>query len=300
VLSSVVCKRDGNWVELEAASGPEGRTTYRARLSGEFVIEGTPRDEFEKRLFILTLRQLRTPGREGSSWGIVRQEDLAQVFDVFQERISRWQAYVREGQWAQLLSVSDKSLLTDDLRQQIVEVWADNIWQTASQVWERLAQQGVAVTERLVQEAGRQSGLMKIRARLKEQFIQGPEGLRPRDGYVTERLFKLVNQLQAQAQAGQAAPRAETVEVAALRQLAGVGVGYNAEPEKCLEKQGLWLFQVEHWLFGQWQLVDEGTVRCPHCGSEHVAVKSQKPRLKAYLDEQGQRQTIKVYRYQCH
>jgi hypothetical protein len=30
-----------------------------------------------------------------------------------------------------------------------------------------------------------------------------------------------------------------------------------------------------------------------------VAVKSQKPRLKAYLDEQGQRQTIKVYRYYC-
>ena len=213
----------------------------------------TPRDEFEKRLFILTLRRLRTPGREGSPWGIVRQEDLAQVFDVFQEHISRWQTYVREGQWAQLLSVSDKSLLTDDLRQQIVEVWAANIWQTASQVWERLAQQGVAVTERLVQEAGRQSGLMKIRAHLKEQFIQGPEGLRPRDGYVTEQLFKLVEQLQAQVQAGQAAPREDTVDVTALRQIAGV-----AEPAKTLEKPWPWLFQVEHWLFGQWQLVDDG------------------------------------------
>jgi hypothetical protein len=290
----VVCERDGSRVELEAVLGPEGRTIYRARLSGAFVIEGTPRDEFEKRLLILTLRQLRTPGREGSSWGIVRQEDLAQVFDVFQEHISRWQTYVREGQWAQLLSVSDKSLLTDDLRQQIVEVWAANIWQTASQVWERLAQQGVAVTERLVQEAGRQSGLMKIRAHLKEQFIQGPEGLRPRDGYVTERLFKLVEQLQAQVQAGQAAPRAETVEGAALRQLAGV-----SEPEQCLEKQWAWLFQVEHWLFGEWQLVDDGVVRCPHCGSGHVAVKSKKPRLKAYRDEQGQRQTVEVYRYYC-
>jgi hypothetical protein len=223
----------------------------------------------------------------------VRQEALAQVFGVTQEEISRWQRYVREGQWAQL-SLQEKSLLTDDLRQQIVEVWAANLWQTASQVWEGLAQQGVAVTERLVQEAGRQSGLMKIRAHLKEQFIQGPDGLRPRDGYVTEQLFKLVEQLQAQVQSGQAAPRAETVEVVALRQLAGV-----SEPEQCLEKQWPWLFQVEHWLFGEWQLVDDRVVRCPHCGSEHVAVKSKKPRLKAYLDEHGQRQTVPVYRYYC-
>jgi transposase-like protein len=107
-------------------------------------------------------------------------------------------------------------------------------------------------------------------------------------------LFKLVEQLQAQVQSGQAAPRAETVEVVALRQLAGV-----SEPEPCLEKQWPWLFQVEHWLFGEWQLVDDRVVRCPHCGSEHVAVKSKKPRLKAYLDEHGQRQTLPVYRYYC-
>jgi len=295
VLGSLaVCEHDGSRIELEAVPGAEGQTTYRAELSGTFVIEVTPRDEFEKRLFILNLRQLRTPGRERSPWGIVRQEDLAQVFEVFQERISQWQTYVREGQWAQLLSVSDKSLLTDDLRQQIVEVWAANIWQTASQVWERLAQQGVAVTERLVQEAGRQSGLMKIRAHLKEQFIHGPEGLRPRDGYVTEQLFKLVEQLQAQVQVGQAAPREDTVDVTALRQITGV-----AEPAQTLEKPWPWLFQIEHWLFGQWQLVDDGTLRCPHCGSEQVARKSRTPRLKAYLDERGQRQTVEVYRYYC-
>jgi transposase-like protein len=292
--SLVVCERDGSRVELEAGPGPEGQTTYRVHLVGEFAYEVTPRDEFEKRLVILDLRRLRTPGREGSPWGIVRQEDLAQVFDVFQERISQWQTYVREGQWAQLLSVSDKSLLTDELRQQIVAVWAANIWQTASQVWERLAQQGVAVTERLVQEAGRQSGLMQIRAHLKEQFIHGPEGLRPRDGYVTEQLFKLVEQLQAQVQVGQAAPREDTVDVIALRQIAGV-----AEPAQTLEKPWPWLFQVEHWLFGEWQLVDDGTVRCPHCGSEHVARKSRTPRRKAYLDERGQRQTVEVYRYYC-
>ncbi len=98
----VVCERDGSRVELESVPGPDGQTTYRVHLSGEFVYEVTPRDEFEKRLVMLDLRRLRTPGRESSPWGIVRQEDLAKVFDVFQEHISRWQTYVREGQWAQL------------------------------------------------------------------------------------------------------------------------------------------------------------------------------------------------------
>jgi transposase-like protein len=290
----VMSERDGSRVELEAVTGADGQQTYHVRLVGEFVYEVTPRDEFEKRLVILDLRRLRTPGHEGSSWGIVRQEDLAQVFDVFQERISQWQTYVREGQWAQLLSVSDKSLLTEDLRQHIVEVWAANIWQTVAQVRERLAQQGVAVTERLVEEAGRQSGLMTIRAHLKEQFVSGPEGVRPRDGYVTGQLFKLMNQLQAQLDQGQVPPREERVDVIALRQVAGI-----TEPEKCLEKPWPWLFQVEHWLWGEWTLVDDGSVRCPHCGSDHAAVKSKQPRLKAYLDEHGQRQSVAVYRYYC-
>jgi len=99
----VVCEREGSRVELESRPGSDGQTAYRVHLIGEFVYEVTPRDEFEKRLLILDLRRLRTPGREGSPWGIVRQEDLAHVFEVFQERISQWQTYVREGHWAQLL-----------------------------------------------------------------------------------------------------------------------------------------------------------------------------------------------------
>jgi transposase-like protein len=290
----VVSERDGSHVKLEAVTGPDGQLTYRVRLVGEFVYEVTPRDEFEKRFVILDLRRLRTPGREDSPWGIVRQEDLAQVFGVFQEHISRWQGYVRDGQWAQLLSVSDQSLLTDDLRQQIVAVWAMNLWQTATQVRERLGELGIAVTQRLVEEAGRQSGLMLIRERLKEQLVNGADGWRPRDGYLTQQLFQLIDRLQAQLDQGQTSPREEQVEVTVLRQRAGV-----SEREKCLEKPWPWLFQVEHWLWGAWSRVDDGTVRCPHCGSEQVAVKSKKPRRKAYLDEQGQRQTVAVYRYYC-
>ena len=50
LLGAVVeCAWDDNRVELDRVPGPDGQTTYRARLRGEFVIEETPRDEFEKR-----------------------------------------------------------------------------------------------------------------------------------------------------------------------------------------------------------------------------------------------------------
>jgi len=290
----VVSERDGSHVELEAVTGPDGQRTYRVRLVGEFVYEVTPRDEFEKRLVILDLRRLRTPGRADSPWGIVRQEDLAQVFGVFQEHISRWQGYVRDGQWAQLLSVSDKSLLTDDLRQRIVEVWAINLWQTATQVRERLGELGIEVTQRVVEEAGRQSGLMTVREQLKAQLVNGTDGWRPRDGYVTQRLFQLIDRLQTQWDEGQATACEEQVQVTVLRQRVGLSEG-----EKRWEKPWPWLFQVEHWLGGAGWPVDDGTVRCPHCGSEQVAVKSKQPRCKAYLDEHGQRHTVAVYRYYC-
>jgi len=292
--SVVVCEREGSRVELEAVETPDGPTTYRLRLSGDFVYAITPRDEFEKRGLILDLRRWRTPGREASPWGLVTQEALALVFGVTQEEISRWEKYRRTGQWAQLLSLSAKSLLSDDLRQRIVELWAVNLWQTAAQVRERLATRGVSVAQRRVEEAGRQSGLMHLRDQLKAQFVNGPEGLRPRDDYVVQRLFQVVEQLQTRLEGTPATPAETRVDVTALYQLAGVAV-----PEPRLEKPWPWLFQVEHWLFDAWQAVDDGSVRCIYCGSDQVAVKSKKPRRKVYLDEHGQRQTVEVYRYYC-
>jgi transposase-like protein len=290
----VTCERDGSRVELERVEGAAGETTYRVRLCGEFVFVVTPRDSFQKRLILLWLRLLRTPGRETSPWGLVRQEVLGQVFGVKQEEISRWQQYWQEGRWAQLLSLQDKSLLTDELRQQIVAVWATNIWQTADQVWHRLTEQGVEVAQRRVEEAGRQSGLLHLRTALKAQLVNGTDGVRPREDYVVQQLFQVVEQLQQRLEQGQTAVPEQIMEVAALRQLTGC-----PEDGKQLEKPWPWLFQVEHFLFGDWQPVEDGTVRCIYCGSDHVAVKSKQPRRKAYLDEQGQRQTVEVYRYYC-
>jgi transposase-like protein len=290
----VTCEHGDSRVELEAHTRPDGQATYRVRLIGKFEYEVTPQDEFEKRALILDLRRLRTPDRAEHRWGIVTQEALAQVFGVFQEHISRWEGYRREGQWANLLSLNSKSLLTDDLRQQIVQVWAPNIWQTAEQVRGQLAQQGVTVARRVVEEAGRQSGLMEIRAHLKAQWINTANGMRPRETYLLEQAFGLIDQQQAQLEQAQAIALETKVDVAAWRALAG-----RPQAEKRLEKPWPWLFQVEHLLFGYWQPLEEGSVGCIYCGSAQVALKSRKPRLKAYLDEHGQRQTVEVYRYYC-
>jgi len=56
---------------------------------------------------------------------------------------------------------------------------------------------------------------------------------------------------------------------------------------------------VERVVFGHWEEVTDGTVRCIYCGSTHVVRKSRKPRLKKYYDAEGNLQTIEVYRYYC-
>lgn len=60
-----------------------------------------------------------------------------------------------------------------------------------------------------------------------------------------------------------------------------------------------WLLRVERLVFGHWEEVTDGTVRCIYCGSSNVVRKSRQPRLKRYYDEAGNLQTVAVYRYYC-
>ena len=46
-----------------------------------------------------------------------------------------------------------------------------------------------------------------------------------------------------------------------------------------------WLLRLERWSLGHWELVTDGQVRCPYCGSDQVGRKSAKPRQKKYYDE---------------
>ena len=287
-----VCERAGSRVELEPGRTADDQPAFRARLRGEFVLELTTQDPIAQRLFMLFLRQLRTPGRESSPWSIVRQKALARVFEVKQEHLSRWQGYLRERRWGALLSQHESSWLSEDRCRDVVAVWAPNIWQTASAVHARLQAQGMCIGLRAVEEAGRRSGLQEVRRHMKQQYVQAAGGVQPREGYVVQQLFQLVEQLEAQLQ-GQAVPREERVDALALRQLAGQASAGTRE------KPWSQLFQLAHWLMDAGQDVTEDEVRCPYCGGTHVARKSRTPRVKAYLDAQGQRQTVPVYRYYC-
>ncbi len=60
-----------------------------------------------------------------------------------------------------------------------------------------------------------------------------------------------------------------------------------------------WLLRVEQVLFGNWETVEEDTIRCSQCRSTHIARKSRKGRMKKFYAAQGILQGVLVYRYYC-
>jgi transposase-like protein len=60
------------------------------------------------------------------------------------------------------------------------------------------------------------------------------------------------------------------------------------------------MLRIERVLLGDWEEVEDETVRCIYCGTTDVSRKSRKPRWKRYVDEQGQEQKVAVHRYYCH
>jgi transposase-like protein len=60
------------------------------------------------------------------------------------------------------------------------------------------------------------------------------------------------------------------------------------------------MLEIERVLFGHREEVEDESVRCIYCGTTHVSRKSRKPRWKRYVDDQGRKQKVAVYRYYCH
>ena len=65
-------------------------------MEGHFIFTWKPRNFFEERILLIFFRQFRTP-QSSAKRPFLRQEWLAEWFDTYQELISRWQKYVREG-----------------------------------------------------------------------------------------------------------------------------------------------------------------------------------------------------------
>ena len=297
-LGCVVCERDEPWVQVERQV--DGR--YQATLCGHFTLTVLGDHPFRLRLLVLFLSLLDVPGAERGSrrtrdgrTPFVRQLQLAAWFGVPQPDISRWLKYWQAADWANLLSLHSAEVLTAELVARIVEVCATFPSWGVVRVYQHLRQQGVAVTEPQVQQAVAQSGWRHSQQTLAERYDLSGPALCLREGWLVGQLLGQVRELLGHLEAGQALPAEVRITLDDLTALAQeVGASAPA-PVQTVP----WLLRVEQLLFGQWQLVTDGQVRCPHCGSDQVGRKSATPRLKQYYDETGQVCEVAVYRYYC-
>jgi transposase-like protein len=298
-LGCVVCGQDSPSVTVESTAEGEHRVT----LCGHFSLTVASADPFRKRLLVLFLRQLEVPDeRRGSRrtragrTPFVRQQALARDFGVPQPDISRWERYWQAGDWRRLLSQHAPQVLTYELQCQIIQTWARWPAWGVERVHAFLVEHGVAVTESQVEQAAHDSGWQIVRPILARLCVQETEHLRLREGWLIGELLAQNERLLTRLESGQGLTPEERLEVAAL-QAASSDAGVTARPSIPAKP---WLRRVEWLLFGPWEALEDDSIRCIYCGSTQVGRKSNQPRVKHFLNEHGQKQTVAVYRYYCH
>ena len=171
---------------------------YEITLTGpqgdELLIRYRPVDEFDERMLLIFLRHIWTP-EDTPARPFLRQEWLAEAFDTHQELISRWLGYRGKADWRRLMSRRHGPLLSLDQIQQIINVWAPNFWWSLEEVQVHLVKQGMEYSPHQIEEAGRLSGFLQVRRRLRERFHLGAEAMKPRDGWLVQRLFDQISSL---------------------------------------------------------------------------------------------------------
>ena len=276
---------------------------YHVQLKGEFILHLNGQVEFYKRLLIVFLYLLEVKGEHRGSRRtrdgripFVRQQQLAEWFDIPHPCISRWMNYWLQQDWRRLLSRRHSDILTLEVQQRIIDTWVQFPWWGAQRLWEHLKAQGENIPLSQVRQAARESGWSTLRARLVQVYAVTAESLRPRDEWLVKQLLAQVQQLMERLkEVGGLTPERRI----ALLDLETLGEELELRPT--LTRQPLpWVFQLEQLLFGHWEWVDDGTVHCTYCGTTEVSRKSRQGRLKRYVDEQGETQTVEVYRYYCH
>ena len=287
---------------LEVAIKEDEDGIYHVHLSGEceFHIDGEV--AFYKRMLVIWLRQLEIPGetrgsrhtRDGRT-PAVRQQQLERDVGVAQPNISRWMRYWQERDWRRLLSQTS-DVLTMEVQQRIIESWVQFPWWGAKRLWQHLKSQGDKIPLSQVRQAARESGWTVLRDNLRRVYAISEESFRPRDEWLVSQLLAQVQELVDRLEkVGGLTPeqRMTLADLEALSEEIGISPAPTDTPLP-------WMLQLEHILFGHWEPIADDTVRCLYCGTTHVSRKSKKPRLKRYVDEQGNEQTVQVYRYYCH
>jgi transposase-like protein len=269
--------------------------TLEVRLGTDFVIRHKPVDEFDRRMFLLFLRDIHLV-HYPSKWPFLCQTWLAGWFGTLQELISRWEDYREAADWTSLMSRHHGPLVPREQQQVIVQLWARHLWWSVAELQAAAAAEGLSLSEHAISQIGQDSGLLVVRRLLRERFQLGPELLRPKDGWLLTQLFAHIEQLQAHLEAQTQPTREQHAELAELMRLREeVGLGTARE----LERRLPWAYHLQHLLCGDWQALDDGSIHCPHCGSSQVRRKSRTPRHKRYYDAQSKQQSLEVFRYYC-
>jgi transposase-like protein len=297
-LGCVVGGGEARWVAVERQT--DG--SYRVELCGHFELQVGDDDPFRTRMLMLFLRQLEEvgPKRRGGRTQdgrapFVRQVQIAEWFGLPQPNVSRLEGYWLAADWANLLSLKSAEVLTAELRARIVGVFAAFPWWRMQKVYAYLRQGGVAVSYDQVRQVARESGWRELRRGLQKRYHFSVEDFRPRDKWLVSQLLETVELLLARVEDGSGLTAEEQVQLSEMQALAAE-CGLQVEPPlKALP----WLLRVEQVLFGQWQEVADGEVRCIYCGSTQVGRKSKQARYKKYYDQQGTLQEVAVHRYYC-
>jgi hypothetical protein len=225
-------------------------------------------------------------------------EWLAEWFDTHQELISRWQKYVREGGLEKLNGEYEGWVVTPEIQQAILDIWTPNFWLGAVQVCERLLATGHIsspedISEKSIHQVAQETGFAEVRRLLRHMFKFTADGPQGRDEVLIERLFELNECLIALLQAGEGLTPQLTLEVASLKQALGA-------PVTPLKKALPFTYRLQQAFFGQWEELDDGSIRCSHCGSVLVARKENTPRRKKYRDpETGKWRETEGHRCYC-
>jgi len=293
VMGGCVQRADGAWANGEI----EEDGTWRLEMAGHFILRWKPRTEFEERVLLMLFRQIRTP-QSTPQRPFMRQEWLAGWFETYQEWISRWQKYVRQGGLEKLKGEHEAWVLTAEMRQAILEVWSPNFWLDAKEVREWLLAGGHIVSLKdisleCIHQVARESGFAEVRRLLRQVLVFSAEGPQWRDHVLVDRLFELNEALISELQAREGLTPQLQLEARVLK--AAVGA-----PIRPLKKALPLAYRLQQVLFGQWEELDAEGVRCPHCGSDLVARKENTPRSKKYRDPET-RAWLQVagYRYYC-
>jgi transposase-like protein len=281
----------------------DGGGVYHVQLRGTFEIRVDGEVEFYKRMLIIFLGLLEVPGetrgsrrtRDGRT-PYVRQEQMAAWFGVPHPVISRWFDYWLREDWRRMLSQRWGEVLTLEVQQRVIDSWVQFPWWSARQARQHLRSQGSAITLNQVKQIGRESGWTTLRQALRRMYVITAESFRPRDEWLTEQLLGQVQRLVERLETLGGVTPEQRIALADLEALCE-----ELELRPAAVRRPLpWVLWLEHVLLGQWQWVDDETVRCIYCGTSDVSRKSRKPRMKKYVDEREEVQAVAVYRYYCH